>query len=156
MPRADKARLNLNVWICGVCVFLCVCVLVQSLLSGTKHTHLSRQTSDMWGKVDEVANLQLQPKEEEEEKHSTVYFITWKWKNEFCQHMAHLFPLTSMDSWHLIYLLCIGSNGVKKGRDKREREDSCCPYVFPSQPLKRPVHLTEHASLKGHPSNRCV
>lgn len=31
----------------------------------------------MWGKVDEVANLQLQPKEEEEEKtqHSVLYYL---------------------------------------------------------------------------------
>lgn len=41
------------------------------------------------------------------------YFITWKWENEFCQQMAHLFPLTSMASWHVIYLRRIGSNGVK-------------------------------------------
>lgn len=43
-------------------------------------------------------------------------------KNEFCQQMAHPFPLTSMDSWHLIYRPCIGSNGVKKGVIAR----TCC------------------------------
>ena len=29
------------------------------------------------------------------------------------------FYLTSMDPWHLIYLLRVGSNGVKKGRERR-------------------------------------
>lgn len=52
-----------------------------------------------------------------QKKRDKQYFITVE--NEFCQQMAHLFPFTSMDSWHLIYLLRIGSNGVKKERERR-------------------------------------
>lgn len=94
---------------------LCVCAVVRSQLpSAPKHTDLSRQTSDTGKKADGLANYQLQLKKH---KKPTVYFITWKWGNGFCQQMAHLFPLTSMESWHLIYLFWVWSNGVKKGQE---------------------------------------
>jgi len=96
----------------------------------TKRTHLSRQTSDTWRRVDAETNL-LQP-QIEQEKTNTVYFITWNWENEFCHQIAHLFPLTSKDPWILIYLLWIGSNGVKIGGWKWWKYGGWTPAAFKS------------------------
>ena len=60
------------------------------------------------------------------------------------------FYLTSMDPWHLIYLLRVGSNGVKKGRERRR-----APAAFSiTNVATAKALLTGRASVTGGTSDQ--
>ena len=139
-----------------VCVCVCACVhgVVQPLWpSVPKHTHLSSQTRDTGRKGARWMKWQTSysPKKKRSRRNTTpCTLLPGSGKMSFVNKWPIHFYLTSMDPWHLIYLLRVGSNGVKKGRERRR-----APAAFSiTNVATAKALLTGRASVTGGTSDQ--